>query len=645
MYDSIKYKFEKNIDKIIQKIQEYNPNADTKLIKKAYVFAKKYHKGQKRESGEEFFEHPLAVANILLDLHASSNTICGALLHDVVEDTKVTTEKIREEFGEDIAEIIEGVTKIEKINFETKEDYKAENIRKILLATAKDVRVIILKLADRLHNMRTLTVFNPAKQKRIADETLAIYAPIAGKLGIYSIKGELEDLSFRFSQPRQYRMIANKINEKRLDREKNTEKIVKSIQAQLGEKKINAKVTGRAKYFHSIYKKMISKNKSIDEIYDLIAIRIITKTIPDCYAALGTIHEMWKPMPGRFKDFIAVPKINGYQSLHTVVIADEKLLEIQIRTDDMHIMAEEGVAVHWKYKGTERDKKFDRKVNWLKQVLEWQRDSDRAQDFIENLKIDLFDKEIVVFTPKGDHIALPEGSTPVDFAYEVHTQIGHTTVQSEINGRVRPLDTELHSGDIVKVMTRKNAKPNRQWLKFVKTSKARSKIKSVLNITTEHDPKHDRKKKAPPKSDLNMIMVTGKKAPFKLSRCCNPKFGEEIVGFYTKDKKITIHKKDCPNIHALDTKEAKVRWKKNGRRNKIKIEIIFKDRTGILIDFLTLFNDYLIDVRSVNTSPTKGNMMVMFELDKSTDMKTLKDVLKRAKSINNVLEVRKNGKS
>jgi len=410
-----------DIESLIEKIESYNPNADISLIKKAYEFAKEAHKNQKREDNTSYIEHPFGIAKILADLRSDSVTIASALLHDTLEDTNVTLKYLQKNFGNEIASLVEGLTKIRNVRFESKDEYKAENLRKILLATAKDIRIILIKLADRLHNMRTLDIFSEEKRRRISRETLDIYAPIANKLGIQKLKGELEDLSLRYLKPDVYDTLRKKINEKREAREKRTKEIIALIEDKLKERSIKAEIHGRAKYFYSIYQKMLRDSKDFNEIYDLIAIRIILKTIPECYASLGIVHNIWKPMPGRFKDYISVPKANGYQSLHTSVITDEgKILEFQIRTEEMHLNAEDGVAAHWMYKGTDRDKAFDKKINWLKHLLDW-KTSESAKDFIETFKFDLFQNEIVVFTPKGDPISLPEGSTPIDFAYEVHS--------------------------------------------------------------------------------------------------------------------------------------------------------------------------------------------------------------------------------
>lgn len=634
------------LNEFLKKIKEYNPKADINLIKKAFTFAKVAHEGQKRVSGEDYFTHPLEAAKILIEQKADSATICAALLHDVIEDTSISKAEVKRVFGDEICKLVEGLTKIDKVHFETKEDYSAENLRKVLLATTKDIRIILIKLADRLHNMKTLEDFKSDKQKRIARETLEIYAPIAHKLGMWQTKGELEDLSLRYLEPDIYGKIRDKINQKREEREKATDEIIKIINDKLKERNIKAYVTGRAKYFYSIFRKMVKKKIDIDQMYDLIAIRIITKTIPDCYAALGMIHDLWKPLPHRFKDFIAVPKANGYQSLHTTVLCrDGRMLEVQIRTVDMHHLAEEGVAAHWRYKGTERDKAFDKKISWLKQVLDWKQKTG-ASEFIETFKVDLFQDEIVVFTPKGDPISLPVGSTPVDFGYMVHSDVGRYCSKAKVNGKIVPLDTELHSGEICEIITQKNAKPSRQWLKFVKTSKAKSKIRTILHIEVDHDPKKGRLRKERAKEQeleenlLNYIAIEGKTAPLKLSKCCDPKLDDQIVGFYTKDKKITVHKKGCPNIAALDkNKQANVSWTKEKQKQEIELVIAVQDRVGILADMLNVFVQHRISLTSMNTKARKDHIVIKVRLALD-DMDILDEVLKKIRKVYGVLDVK-----
>ncbi|MFH1439972.1 MAG: bifunctional (p)ppGpp synthetase/guanosine-3',5'-bis(diphosphate) 3'-pyrophosphohydrolase [Candidatus Woesearchaeota archaeon] len=625
------------LSELIKTILRYNPKADVALIKKAYVLAEKAHKGQKRVGGEEYFSHPIEVANILLDLKADSATICAALLHDIVEDTSISIEKINSIFGSEIAGLVEGVTKIDKVHFDNKEDYTSENLRKILIATARDIRVMLIKLADRLHNMRTLKVLLKDKQKRVSKETLEIYAPIAHKLGMWRVKGELEDLSLRYIEPDVYRFLASKIAEKRNEREKHTQDLIRSIKKSLNDKNISADVSGRAKYFYSIYKKMKKKNVGFNEIYDLIAIRIITKTIPDCYAALGLIHDHNKPIPHRFKDYISVPKSNGYQSLHTTVITDSgKILEFQIRTEQMHHIAEDGVAAHWRYHGTERDKLFDKKISWLKQMLEWRNLASNSSEFIETLKIDLFEDEIVVFTPKGDPITLPGGSTPVDFAYMVHTNIGNHCSKALVNNKIVPLETAVDSGDIIEIIVNKNATPSRQWLKFVKTNKARSKIKSILNMDIDQQ----KKDLSELPVDLSRrIQIVGKKAPLKISKCCNPKLLDPIIGFYTKDKKITVHKKDCPNIYSLDkNKEVPVLWIEQRTSPVIKLNLSLEDKIGILANVLNLIATYGLNIKNVTTKPKKDSVVTTLSVEMNNTI-ALKDIINEIKKLDGVIDL------
>lgn len=623
----------------VRQIREYNPNADAKKLTKAFSFAREAHSGQKRVTGEDFFEHPLAVSKILMKLRVGSDTISAALLHDVVEETKYSLKDIRKEFGKEIASIVEGLTNLDKIQFDSQEDYKAENIRKILLASTKDIRIILIKLADRLHNMKTLESFKPEKQKRIARETLDIYAPIAQKLGMWWVKGELEDLSLRVLEPEVYMYLKKKINEKRAERERTTEKIMETIENNLSSRSIKAKVTGRAKYFYSIYQKMLKKNLNIEDIYDLIAIRIITKNIPDCYAALGTVHELWTPIPRRFKDYIANPKSNGYQSLHTVLKGPkDTLIEVQIRTEEEHFFAEDGIAAHWRYKGTERDKRFDKKISWLKQLLAWRRDSKKATDFIETLKLDLFENEIVVFTPKGDPISLPEGASPVDFAYEVHTSIGEHCSKAIVNDKMVPLNYSLKAGDVVEIITQKDAKPSRQWLNFVVTNKAKSKIRSKLSLSLEQETKQ-KDTGMGIKEMTDMIKVEGKQSPVKLSRCCMPKPGDKIVAYHTKDKKITVHKADCLNINKLsDSKAIKVSWRDDIKK-KESLRVTLKDREGILSQIMNEVVNYDLHLSNINTREGKEKQFNLFLEIEEPDMRQLKKLMSHLRGLDDVINV------
>ncbi len=628
-----------DLDWLLNEIKQYNPKANFKLIEKAYNFAMERHKGHKRESGEEYFMHPYEVTKILIKLKADSATICAALLHDVVEDSNVSLATIKKEFGEEIKSLVEGVTKPVGVK-DTKEEYKAETIRKILISTAKDIRVMLIKLADRLHNMRTLKYFRDDKRRRISKETLQIYAPIANKLGIRFIKGELEDLSLKYLNPEAYYAIRTKIAEKRVEREAKAKEIISRIHTALKENGVEAEVYGRAKYFYSIYQKMVKKGRDFSEIYDLIGIRIIVKTVPECYHALGVLHDLWKPIPGKFKDYIAVPKANGYQSLHTLVIGDfGKILEIQIRTKEMNDICEEGIAAHWRYKGDERDKKFDRKLAWLKQILEWKRDSDTATEFVENLKIDFFQNEIVVFTPKGDPISLPEGATPVDFAYEVHTNIGHHCSKSLVNGNIAPLDHILKSGDIVEIITKNDAKPSRNWLSFVKSSKARSKIKSKLNIKIETSDSKDEKTKQQKEIELlSLLDIDVKKSLVKFSKCCRINYKDRIAAYLMKDKRITIHNVSCPNIHAIaGGKQIETKWLEKPEE-EVKVRITVQDRVGVLSDILKKITDMGVNINTVYTKSHKDKITIRFGLHELNE-DNIKKVFSELKKIENVLDI------
>ncbi len=621
----------------MQKVVSTNPNADIKLIEKAFNFARNAHEGQKRSDGTEYFEHPLNVAERLIDLRADSATICAALLHDIVEDTTFDIKTIDREFGKEISYLVEGLTKISKVHFETKDDYTSQNLRKILLATTKDIRIMMIKLCDRLHNMQTLKTFSPEKQKRISEETLQIYAPIAHKLGMWRVKGELQDLSLKYLKPEIFQFIKNKVEVKRSKREKTTSEFIEIIERKLKEKNIEAEVYGRAKYFYSIYEKMKKKNISFDEIHDLIGIRIITKSIPDCYAALGVVHEMWAPIPRTFKDYISNPKQNNYQSLHTVLkTPNKRMLEVQIRTEDMHNIAENGIAAHWKYRGTERDKKFDKMISWTKQLLEWIRTSKDAKEFIESLKMDLFKDEIVVFTPKGDPITLRESSTPVDFAYAVHSGLGDKCSKSLVNGKLVPLSYKLHPGDVVEIMTIKNAAPSRQWLNFVKTTKAKAKIRQALGIESEGDKVQKEEIKT---ESLVKYIETDLKEQLKISKCCNPGPGDPIVGFMTKEKKISVHKADCPNALAVEEpKRIILNWKGGVKKTTVLI-LLIKDNVGILADILNIFAHQRVHIDSMNTKAKKDiKSTIRIEIDISDD-NVISDLIYELKKLPDVITV------
>jgi GTP diphosphokinase / guanosine-3',5'-bis(diphosphate) 3'-diphosphatase len=470
------------LDDIVERIQSYHPDADVDLLQRAYIFSARAHQGQTRLSGEAYLNHPIEVAAIIAGLKLDAATVAAGLLHDTIEDTTATLEEIKAMFGDEVAMLVDGMTKLSQMELQSREQREADNFRKMVVAMAKDIRVILIKLADRLHNMRTLKSLPPEKQKRIAQETLDIYAPLANRLGISKIKTELEDLSFMYLNREAYDDLSGKVNQRRIEREAYINELIEIMKRQLAEHGYKGEVKGRPKHFYSIYQKMQKQDISFEDVYDLIAVRIITDTKVNCYAILGLIHSLWTPVPGRFKDFIGVPKSNLYQSLHTTVIGPKgERVEFQIRTEEMHRLAEEGIAAHWRYKEKSAiSQREEQQFAWLRQLLEWQRDLPDAKEFMDTVKGDLFPDVVYVFTPRGDVKELPQGSTPVDFAYSVHTDIGHQCVGAKVNGKIVPLKHVLRNGDKIEVTTQAGHTPSRDWLKFVKTSKARTRIKAWL---------------------------------------------------------------------------------------------------------------------------------------------------------------------
>jgi len=486
---------DRDLQELFETIEAYNPEFNRDLITRAYQYSRSRHEGSFRKSGEDFISHPLGTARICADLKLDSVTVAAALLHDVVEDTPATIETIKEMFGSDVADLVDGVTKLQKVSLKGEEEEQAENLRKMIIAMAKDIRVILIKLADRTHNMRTICFLDKQKQILKAKETLEIYAPLAHRLGIYSIKWELEDLAFGALHPRKYSELQQMVAQRRADRETYVAQVAEYLKVELSNVGIEANIEGRAKHFYSIYNKMVRRGKEFNEIYDLTAMRVLVDTVKDCYGALGIIHALWKPMPGRFKDYIAMPKFNMYRSLHTTVIGPQgKPLEIQIRTQKMHQTAEYGIAAHWIYKETGRKKMrehTDEKLAWLRQMMEWQSETDDPKEFMKTLRIDLFEEEVFVFTPKGEVVSLAAGSTPVDFAYAVHTDVGHHCVGAKVSGRIVPLQHQLHSGDFIEILTSKSSQgPSRDWLNFVKTSRARNKIRQWFKKERRQDSEH-----------------------------------------------------------------------------------------------------------------------------------------------------------
>lgn len=662
-------------------------------LEKAFVIAEKAHEGQFRHSGEPYVSHPIAVAEILADLGMDQDTIIAGLLHDVVEDTELTMDAIQKEFSAQISALVDGVTKLKDFAFQSHEEQQAESLRKMFLAMAADIRVIIIKLADRLHNMRTLKYQSESKQIEKSKETLEIYAPLAHRLGIYAIKWELEDLSLKYLNPDEYFEIAHKIEGTRAERESHLKDVMEKIREKLKELKIKCDIDGRPKHIYSIYKKMHDKNKVFEEVYDLIAIRIIVKTVKDCYGVLGLVHTMWKPIPLRFKDYIAVPKQNMYQSLHTTLLGDDgKPFEVQIRTYEMHHTAEYGIAAHWKYKEATKqpDEDMDQRLAWLRELLEWQNDLKDSKEFVETLKIDIFSDNVFVFTPKGDVKDFVKGATPLDFAYGIHSQIGNKCVGAKINGKIVSLDYKLKTGDIVEILTSQSSKgPSRDWLKFVKTAQARSKIKqwfkkeykeeniqkgremlekeakrqgyelkdlleaNVLKsifkrftlksqndmfaaigyggITTnqilfrliqnyrlinkmaqEGIDNTINVKQSSLKSVSEGVVVKGQTGMVvRFAKCCNPVYGDDIVGYITRGRGVSVHRKDCRTLHGEDFEPERligVEWVGNEKASyNVEIQIIADDRAGLLADVSKSLFNLGRDITAINAKTGKYN--------------------------------------
>ncbi|GGM30824.1 GTP pyrophosphokinase [Paraliobacillus quinghaiensis] len=717
---------------VIEQASQYLSKEDTDFIRRAYEFAKKAHENQFRKSGEPYIIHPVQVAGILVHLELDPETISGGFLHDVVEDTDVTVEMLEEEFNTEVAMLVDGVTKLGKIKYKSKEAQQAENHRKMFIAMAKDIRVILIKLADRLHNMRTLKHLPPEKQRRISNETLEIFAPLAHRLGISAIKWELEDVALRYLNPQQYYRIVNLMKQKRQERESYIEEVMQEVQNQLEDVNIKAEFSGRPKHLYSIYRKMVLQNKQFNEIYDLLAVRIIVDSIKDCYAVLGIIHTCWKPMPGRFKDYIAMPKPNLYQSLHTTVIGPKGApLEVQIRTKEMHEIAEYGIAAHWAYK---EGKKIDQshanseeKLAWFREILEWQNETHDAEEFMESLKVDLFSDMAYVFTPKGDVIELPAGSVPIDFAYKIHTEVGNQTIGARINGKMEPLDYQLKNGDIIEIITSKHSYgPSRDWLKMTQTSQAKNKIKQFFkkqqrdeNVikgkelvdkeirTTGFDPKDvttndnlkrvterfnfisvedmyaavgyqgitaaqiatrltEKLRKEEANQELEQTIEDVQKQAVKpksshkkdsgvkvegvdnllvrLAKCCNPVPGDAIVGYITKGRGVSVHRKDCPNIQAEDAGERLlyVEWENTNTASKhyhVDLEIAGYDRRGLLNDVLQTVNEMRTNMIAVNGKSDRNKRAVIHVTLLIHNVGHLRKIVERLKQIKDVYTV------
>ena len=718
---------------ILNRMKKYHPSETFVMVEKAYVLAKEAHVQQVRKSGEPYIVHPLEVAKILVDLELDKETIIAGLLHDVIEDTDYTLEYVEKEFGQEVALLVDGVTKLEKLSYNSndKEDLQAENYRKMFLAMAKDIRVILIKLADRLHNMRTLQFQSEEKREKIAKETLSIYAPLAHRLGISKIKVELEDLSLKYLHPESYYDLVEKISRKKDDRERYVNTIKEQLEKELADMGIRADISGRPKHFFSIYKKMVSQKKSLDQIYDLFAVRVIVDSVKDCYGVLGAVHELYKPIPGRFKDYIAMPKANNYQSLHTTLIGPEgEPFEMQIRTSEMHKTAEFGIAAHWKYKEGKTDQtkeeSAEQKLNWLRQILEWQRDISDNKEFMDALKkdLDVFSEQVYAFTPTGDVIDMPTCSTPIDFAYHIHSAVGNKMVGARVNGRIVTFDYQIKNGDRIEVITSQNSRgPSRDWLNIVRSSQAKSKInqwfrkefkednivrgkellekyaktkkinlhdimkpqwmelvqrkygcndwesvcaavghgglkegqiinrlydeykKSVeKNVTPEEilygleDHSHV---KQPPKSKSGILVKGTHDLAVRFSRCCNPVPGDEIIGFITRGRGVSIHRTDCVNMINLSSDERNrlidADWEapneEQGKRMYLAdIQIIGSDRIGLLIDISKVLTEENVPAKALNARTV--NHQALFNI--TIEIKSIDQLNKVIAKLNNV---------
>jgi len=710
-----------SLEDLKNKILAYLPSADLSLIDKVYAFAEEKHKGHMRLSGDPYVTHPLAVAEILAGLEQDLSTIAAALLHDTVEDAGVTIDEISVKFSPEIARLVEGVTKLGQLVYESQEVRQAENFRKMFVAMGEDLRVIVIKLADRLHNMRTLQYLPPEKIKETSLETRDIFAPLAHRLGMWRLKWELEDLSFSFLESEKYAELKKKIGESREARENYIAKFIDKMSESLKKFGIPAEIYGRPKHLYSVFRKMVDQNLEFDEIYDLTAVRVIVESVKDCYAVLGIIHASWKPIPGRFRDYIAVPKSNGYQSLHTTVMGEGgKPVEVQIRTREMHRIAEYGVAAHWIYKEELTDRDFDKKMAWFRQMLETQTELKDARDFMDSLKIDLFVDEVFVFTPKGQVIQLPLSATPVDFAYHVHTEVGHRCTGAKVNGRIVPLDYQLKNGEIIGILTGKADNPSLDWLNFAKTSGARTKIKSWFkkrkreeSIVRGRGALEDevRKLRLHPKEALTLGNIDWLVSEFKVSnsdelyadigfgeisafdcarrlrdkipgavkiekeevspfiqtrprkrkiihgikvagmegilirtaKCCKPLPGDEIVGFVTKGRGVSIHRKDCSNIQRSKPefeKMVKVDWDLTADIfYPIEIEVEAFDRVGVLHDILEKISETKTNVASVDIKTKKGSTAYLKIVVDVKNLGQLQNVCQAIRKVADVYDV------
>jgi GTP diphosphokinase / guanosine-3',5'-bis(diphosphate) 3'-diphosphatase len=709
------------LEALTEKVKKHYSEADVEVFTRAYHAAQKMHEGQMRLSGEPFFRHPYEVASILIDLGLDISTVIAGLFHDSVEDTEATVAQLSKEYGEDVATLVEGVTKVNRVDFLSKEDHQAENLRKMLLAMSSDIRVILVKLADRLHNMRTLKYQSKDKQLEKAKETLEIYAPLAHRLGINTMKWELEDLALKYIDPDGYYDIAGKLTQTRAERKDYIDTVINNIQEHLVKIKVKADIEGRPKHIYSIYNKINDQGRHFDEVYDLIAVRIIVKNVRDCYAVLGTVHTVWKPIPGRFKDYIAVPKQNMYQSIHTTVLgSDGRPFEVQIRTRDMHATAEYGIAAHWHYKeGILEEDSMDKKLTWLRELLEWQTDTKDSKEFMESLRIDFFSDMVFVFTPKGDVKEFVQGATPLDFAYSVHSAVGNKCVGAKVNGKIVQLTYEMVSGDIVEIITSNASNgPSRDWLKIVKTTQAKSKIrnwfrkemkeenivkgkdmlereakrkgyefqtlfksewvKSVFKkftlqstddmyaavgyggITTGQiltkligeyrkenkvEEAMQRTAKKPSKATVaSGVIVKGYDDMLvRFAKCCNPVPGDKIVGYITRGRGVSVHRRDCSNINMDEFEEERmidVKWAKDEVSSyNVEIQVTADDRSGLMAELTNQLYDMGYSITTVNARMGKNqiaNIVIGLEI---ADLKQLDYIISQLEKMAGVTDV------
>lgn len=717
----------RSLEELIAILVKYHPEADVALVEKAYHFAQNAHEGQMRKSGEPYFFHPLTVAGILARLMLDPPTIAAGLLHDTVEDCEeVTLEVITKEFGQDVALLVDGVTKLKRLDFSSRVEQQAESIRKMILAMSKDIRVVLIKLADRTHNMRTLKAQKPESQRRIAQETLDIYAPLAHRLGVYKIKQELEDLCLRYLDPEGYQNLIAKVGMKRSEREAYIQVFMKSLGDKIAELGIKFEIDGRPKHFYSIYRKMVLQHKPFEQIYDLIALRVLVDSVQDCYAVLGVVHTLWKQIPNRFKDYISMPKPNMYQSLHTTVVGENGMpFEVQIRTHEMHRIAEYGIAAHWRYKeGKQAADSMDGKLYWLRQILDWQNDMRDSEEFISSLKVDLFSDEIFVFTPKGEIVDLPRGATPIDFAYRIHSAVGNKCVGAKVNGRIVTLDYQLDTGDFVEIITQQNSKgPSRDWLKIVKTSQAKAKIRNFYkrelkdeNIATgksmldaeakrqmsslsvlmkaeyaepilrkfsfadlndlyaavgcggitaahvitrlrEEQKSHEKPLvpvlprvapeqtpakvgKSSSKDDMGIRVAGLPGCQVHFAKCCTPLPGDEIIGYITRGRGVTIHSRECVNVNDSHDPARWIEAEWSDTTNSFyngSIQILAVDRSNLLADLMSYLSAQKVTVCALNAR-VNNNQTCTIELTLQVSSKqeldwVIKQIAKRQDTI------------